>query len=316
MKPGRWLLLAGAFVGVAALSGLATRGHHVDKQATMQVDGRERTYTYHVPSSYDGTRPMPLVLALHGRLGQGAGEERLSHFDKISDANGFIVIYPDGLDRSWADGRGGTPSDRKEVDDVKFLSSLIDKFEADYKIDPTRVYAMGMSNGGFMSGRVACQLSNRIAAVAIVAASLSDTVAASCHPAEPISALILQGTNDPLVPLAGGALGHNGAGGVVLSHDATVEKFAKLDDCPEPPKKEHIADRAGDGTTIDATLYSGCAAGTEVRGYVVNGGGHAWPGGMQYFPASVIGKTSKNMDASEAIWDFFSRHTRSSASQP
>jgi len=308
MRTGQLLLAASAFLGVAALSGFAARGQRTDKQATLQVDVRSRTYTYHVPAGYDGSRAVPLVLALHGRLGQGSGEERLSHLDKVSDAHGFLVVYPDGLDRSWADGRGGTPSDRKGVDDVKFLSNLIDQLEREYRIDPTRIYATGMSNGGFMSGRVACELSGRVAAVAIVAASLSESVAANCHPEQPVSVLVLQGTDDPLVRLAGGPLGRNTAGGVVLSHDATVQKFADLDRCSSEPKKERIADQAGDGTTIDVATYSACAGGTEVRGYVVNGGGHAWPGGMQYFPASMIGKTSKNMDASEVIWEFFSRH--------
>jgi polyhydroxybutyrate depolymerase len=309
MRRGRWLLPAIAYVGVAALSGFAAHGRHADKHATLRVQGRDRTYSYHVPPSYDGTRAVPLVLALHGRLGQGSGEERLSHLDKISDERGFLVVYPDGLDRSWADGRGGTPSDHKGVDDVKFLASLIDQMETEYKVDRSRIYATGMSNGGFMTGRLACELSSRIAAVAIVAASLSEAVAASCHPEVPVSVLVLQGTEDPLVPLSGGALGRKTAGGVVLSHEATVEKFAKLDRCPAPPKKEHIADRAGDGTSIDTAIYSGCAAGSEVRSYVVNGGGHAWPGGMQYLPAAIIGKTSKNLETSEVIWEFFSRHT-------
>jgi len=309
-------LVAGAFVMVAAFSGFAARGRRADQQGRFRVDGLERTYLYHVPNRYDGTQAVPLVLALHGRLGQGSGEERLSHFDKLSDEHGFIVVYPDGLDRSWADGRGATPSDKKGVDDVKFLSTLIGTFEANYRVDPARVYATGMSNGGFMSGRLACQLSTRIAAVAFVAASVSDAVAANCHPEVPVSVLVLQGTDDPLVPFAGGALGKNGERGDVLSHDATVEKFAKLDRCPEPPKKEHIPDRAGDGTTIDISIYSGCAAGAEVRSYVVNGGGHAWPSGLQYFPASVIGKTSKNLDASEVIWEFFSQHPQSGATKP
>jgi polyhydroxybutyrate depolymerase len=308
MKRGRWLLLGGALLIFAALSGFAAHARRTDKQAALRVDGRERTYTYHLPSGYDGARAVPLVLALHGRLGRG--EERLSQLDKISDERGFLVVYPDGLDRSWADGRGDTPSDRKDVDDVKFLSKLIDQMEAEFKVHASRIYVTGMSNDGFMSGRLACQLSDRIAAVAIVAASLSETVAASCHPEAPVSVLVLQGTEDPLVPLAGGALGRKTAAGVVRSHDATVAEFAKLDGCSNGPKKERISDHEGDGTTIDVAIYSGCAGESEVRGYVVNGGGHAWPGGMQYLPPSIIGKTSKNMDASEVIWEFFATKQR------
>ena len=95
-----------------------------------------------------------------------------------------------------------------------------------------------------------------------------------------------------------------------MSHSATVQKFAHLDGCSSEPQTQRIPDQTGDGTTIDAVTYSGCAAGTEVRGYVVNGGGHTWPGGVQYLPAALIGKTTHNLNASDLIWEFFSKHQR------
>src|SRR5215831_16964511 len=139
-----------------------------DTRESITVDGRERTYDLHVPGSYDGSKSVPLVLALHGRLGTGEGQERLGHMDKTSDEHGFIIVYPDGLDRSWADGRGSSPSDKKGVNDVRFLSEIVAKLESQYKIDRGRVYATGMSNGGFMSARLACDFSGKLAAVAIV----------------------------------------------------------------------------------------------------------------------------------------------------
>lgn len=293
-----------AFLGVAVVGGYLVRVHSDDKRETLHIDGRVRTYAVHVPSKYDGTKASPLVLALHGRLGTGLGEERLAHLDKVSDEHGFLVVNPDGLNRSWADGRGGTPSDHKGVDDVKFLSALIDQIEHEYKVDAERVYATGMSNGGFMSGRLACELSERIAAVGIVGASLSESVAKSCQPQKPVSILIMQGTEDPLVPLAGGG------GGTILSHDDAVRKFVEVDQCRMEPKKEHIPDKTGDGTSIDVIVYQPCADGSEVRGYIVNEGGHTWPGGRQYLPAAIIGKTTHNLNGSEVIWDFLSRHTR------
>jgi polyhydroxybutyrate depolymerase len=167
-----------------------------------------------------------------------------------------------------------------------------------------------MSNGGFMSGRLACDLSGRVAAVAIVGASLSENVAANCHPAKPVSVLVVQGTADPLVPIRGGPLGHNFPGGAVLSHDAAIERFAEVNHCSGEPKKESIPDKAGDGTTLDVTTYGSCAEGTEVEGYVVNGGGHTWPGGMHYLPATFIGKTTRNVDGSKVTWEFFEKHER------
>ncbi len=310
MKPQNLALAVPFFLGVALMNGYLNRAGAHDQRGRVQADGRERTYDLHVPASYDGTKDVPLLVALHGRLGTGSGQQKLAHLDQVSDERGFLVVYPDGLERSWADGRGGTPADRNGVNDVRFISALIDKLESKYKVDRARIYATGMSNGGFMSGRLACDLSERIAAVAIVGASLSGSVAANCHPAKPISVLLIQGTEDPLVPVAGGELGHGSAGGVVLSHDAALERFVAANHCAREPKKEHIADKAGDGTNLDVTTYVSCAGGSEVAGYVVNGGGHTWPGGLQYLPVAFIGKTTQNLDGSNAIWEFLSRHSR------
>jgi polyhydroxybutyrate depolymerase len=309
MKLRHLALAVPLFFAVAAVSGYLVRARSGDRHGKLRVDGTERTYSLHVPASYDNTKPLPLVLALHGRLGTGIGEERLAHLDRVSDTHNFLVVYPDGLDRSWADGRNATPSDQHHIDDVKFLSALIDQLASEYKIDPARIYATGMSNGGFMSGRLACDLANRLAAVAIVAASLSQNVAKACHPT-PISAMIIQGTDDRLVPFAGGALGRDGSRGVALSHDAAILKFVEWNHCPDEPQRDHITDHSEDGTTIDVSTYAPCAQNSEVRSYVVNRGGHSWPGGTEYLPASIVGKTTRNLDASEVIWDFFSHHAR------
>jgi len=146
--------------------------------------------------------------------------------------------------------------------------------------------------------------------VAIVAASISTKVSAACQPAKPVSVLIFQGTDDPLVPFAGGVLGHNGERGLVLSHELAVRRWATLDHCAATPSTQHLAETVRDGTSIDLQAYSDCAGGSEVRGYTVQKGGHTWPGGLQYVPEIVVGKTTRNLDASEVLWDFFSHHTR------
>jgi polyhydroxybutyrate depolymerase len=105
--------------------------------------GRRRTYHIHVPPSYDGTRAVPLVVALHGRGGRGAGMMALTHFDRVADHEGFIVVFPDGYRRSWADGRGSTPADRAGLDDVAFIARLIDTLSVTYRIDPGRVFGPG-----------------------------------------------------------------------------------------------------------------------------------------------------------------------------
>ena len=209
------------FLGVAAVNGYMTRAGSDDLRGKMLVDARQRTYDLHVPTNYDGTKDAPLLIALHGRLGTGSDQQRRGHLDRLGDEFGFLVVYPDGLQRSRADGRGATPSDKSDVDDVKFISALIDTLESKYKVDRSRIYATGMSNGGFMTGRLACDLSDRIAAVAIVGASISENVAADCHPAKPVSALIIQGSEDPLVPF-GGALGRPRRGTAARCRGAEV----------------------------------------------------------------------------------------------
>ncbi len=305
----RWIhliIVAGALgptsIGLAQSPAQNLRG-------SMQVDGRERTYLAHVPPSYGGDRAVPLVLVLHGRLGDGRGTAELTQFDRVSDKHGFLVVYPDGLERSWADGRGGTPSDEKGVDDVAFLSALIRKLAHEYKVDTARVYATGISNGGFMSQRLACGLSEQIAAVGVVAATMGKNVASRCAPKLPVSVLVLIGTKDPLVPIEGGVM-RRGAGGAILSLDETAREWASLDGCKSKPEVTVEPDWAGDGTRIRRDTYSACKEGTEVLIYWIEGGGHTWPGGKQYLPELMIGKTTRNLDASEVIWKFFERHTQ------
>jgi polyhydroxybutyrate depolymerase len=310
MKLGKILIICAVLAGAAAMLVHLVRANSSDVEGKMAVDGRERTYLVHVPPSYSKATPAPLVVALHGRLGTGRGQEWLGHLDKVSDDHGFVVVYPDGINRSWADGRGGSPSDQANVNDVKFISELIDRLAAEHRIDSARVYVTGMSNGGFMSGRLACELADKIAAAALVGASMSVPTTTACKPSRAISVLIMQGTKDPFVPYQGGALGRNGSRGQILSHQDAVEKWVALNHCTAQPSKAQIPDEKGDGTSVDVAIYEPCAEGTEVRDYTIVEGGHTWPGGLQYLPQMIIGKTTKNMDASEVIWEFFARHSR------
>jgi polyhydroxybutyrate depolymerase len=296
-----WVLLLALWSGPFA---------HADSQGSLEVDGRTRTYKLHVPASYTASEPMPLVLVLHGRLGTGRSTIELTHFDKTSDAHGFMAVFPDGLHRSWADGRGATDSDKDGVNDVHFLSELIHKLLSDYRIDPSRVYVTGISNGGFMSQRVACELADQVAAVGIVAATMGEHTADACRPTKPISVMLLQGSKDPLVPIQGGPMGRNGSRGTILSLEATAQKWVSLDACNSTPESSALPDNAGDGTIVRKQAYSGCKGGSEVIRYAIEGGGHTWPGGKQYLPEMFIGKTTRNLDASEALWDFFSHHAR------
>ena len=301
-------LILNLSVLLAALS-LAPKTH-ANTQGSLTVDGRKRTYELHVPASYNSGQPAALVLALHGRLGTGHKTADLTHFDKVSDAHGFLTVYPDGLHRSWADGRGATDSDKEGIDDVKFISALIRSLSSHYRIDRSRVYAAGISNGGFMSQRIACALADQIDAAGVIAATMGERTANACQPARPASVIVFQGDKDPLVPIQGGPMGRNGSRGTILSLQATAEKWVRLNGCDSTPQSLALPDKAGDGTIVRKQTYSPCKENSEVVIYTIEGGGHTWPGGKQYLSEMFVGKTTHNVDASETLWEFFSRHTR------
>jgi polyhydroxybutyrate depolymerase len=176
-----------------------------DQSATFDFGGLSRTYLVDAPPG----RPTGLVVNLHGGTSTGSQEERLTNFDGVADANGFVVVYPDGIDRNWADGRGASEPDRRGVDDVGFLAALAGKLQNEYGIDPGHVFATGMSNGGFMSNRLGCDRADVFAAIAPVSGTLGANVA--CNPSRPVAVLEVHGTADPIVPFDGGTM--RGRGG-------------------------------------------------------------------------------------------------------
>jgi len=286
-----------------------------DPKFELVSGGKTRTYHLHTPAGYNSAKLWPLIIVIHGRLGTGAGMERIARYDAFADANGIIAVYPDGIDRSWADGRGTSPAEEKGVDDVAFFSTLLDNLESTYSVDASRVYATGISNGGFMSYRLGCELSARIAGVAPIAATLPVESVGRCRPARPVSLLAINGTQDPLVPYGGGGVRH-GAGGMVLSAEDSEKAWAKLDGCNATPAQDTLPATSSEGLETRREIYSGCEQNSSVELYTVVGGGHTWPGGGQYLPAFLVGKTSRDFDANEVIWKFFQAHTRAAVAVP
>lgn len=278
-----------------------------DTTYTLPSGGLTRSYLLHLPPS-TGDRPLPLVILLHGRLGTGAGMVRLTHFNTVADSAGVIVAYPDGWRRSWADGRMGTPADRQGVDDVAFILTMIDDIAGRAAVDTTRIYVAGISNGGFMTERLACEAGRRFAAVGVVSATFGDSLAARCRLHPPVPVEFFNGTADPLVPYSGGQLG--GGRGHVLGVDATVALWAEDEACPATPEVQALPDTAHDGTVIVRRSYSPCGGRGTVVAFKVEGGGHTWPGGTQYLPKRFVGIASKNLDASRELWRFFAARRR------
>ncbi len=299
------VVLALATVGVSASH---TQGASIDQ--AIDVGGIRRTYVLHVPPALPSTA-VPLVFILHGGGGTGRQIERATRFSDIADRAGFIAVYPDGIGRSWNDGRGDPhiTAQRERIDDVAFIAALIGALSQRYRVDSRRVYVTGISNGGFMSQLLAARLSSRIVAIAPVAAGMGPTVAASLRPDQPVSVLVINGTADPLVPYGGGPVARNR--GTTIPTEEIIMKWAAANRCAAAPASTYLPDvDATDRSRIKVTTYAGCAQRTEVVLYTIEGGGHTWPGGTQYLPARLIGPVNRDIDATDVIWKFFANHPR------
>jgi len=279
------------------------------KTINLTVDGNARSFIVYLPTGYNNAGKMPLIFAIHGGSGTPEGMINIANFKPISDREKVVLIYPAGIQNNWNDGRPTTPN-QLGINDVSFFNQMCDYAIANLSVDGTKIYATGISNGGFMSSRLGCELSNRIAAIAVDAATIeATTIASSCNPGRPVPAIYIHGTTDPLVPFTGGTVSP-GAGGTAISHFQAIDKWITINGCNTTPTITDLPDIANDGTTIKQRVYSNSTNGSEVVSYVITNGGHTWPQGYQYLNELIIGKTSQDMNACEVIWSFFKRFRR------
>lgn len=310
MKHFRPAWTLGILITVVAGSAL-TPASGASIARTIASGGRQRTFVLHVPPSLRTDVPSALVFVLHGGGGTGTGIERITGFSAVADRARFLAVYPDAVDRNWNDGRGAPQirSQHDAIDDVGFISALITQLSQEYRIDPRRVFASGISNGGFMSQLLAARLSDRLAAIAAVSAGMGPAVAASLRPARPVSVLVINGTADPLVPFGGGPVA--GSRGETISTGGIIRKWVEANRCSVDPVVVQFPDAdPTDGTRVKKTAYAACAEGSVVVLYTIEGGGHTWPGGRQYLPRAVVGRVSRDIDANGVIWAFFAAHPR------
>lgn len=282
--------------------------------ATLRTpDGRDRTYHVYAPSNVTpgatSGPAVPLLLALHGGGGSGLQFERTSGFDGLAEANGFVVVYPDGIGggpnravlRTWNGGRCCGAAARTGVDDVGFVRLLVAKLETQYPIDRSRVYVAGHSNGGMLAYRLACELSDEIAAVGVQSTSLESDV---CRPAKPVSLLHIHGTADRNVPIDGGR-GPNAISGVDYAPPIDgVRTVARLDGCQADP----VVTKDADNPDVTVQRWEECDAGVEVVFMTVNGAPHAW---MGHTPPRNGTRAYEKLDSSLTIWTFLAAHARS-----
>jgi len=266
------------------------RPQPLDADWTIQSGGMARVAHVHVPASYDPTRPIPVVLNFHGYTSDGTQQELLSNMIAKADAAGFVAVHPEGYHNSWNAGACCGDAASMKLDDVQFVRDLLDALEHDVCVDAKRVYATGMSNGGFLSHRLACELSDRIAAVAPVAGVLGIS---SCTPGRPVPVMHFHGTADMLVPYDGDPS---------LGFPSVPDTFAgwqQRDGCIGSPVQTFSQ---GDS---QCHTYEQCAGGVEVTLCTVTGGGHTWPGGT---PVPSLGWTTPYLSATDAMWAFFVAH--------
>jgi len=266
---------------------------------TIVSSGQKRQYLLYVPKSYDHAKPTPLVISMHGAAGWPAQQMNLSRWNRLAESQGFMVVYPSGssVPRTWHVDRGAGL-----MRDVRFISALLDTLEAAYNIDPTRIYANGISNGGGMAFVLSCTLSDRIAAVGLVAAAQS-LPWNWCKDDRPVAMIAFHGTADPIVPYQGGPLGDpfNPVKVIFPAVQDWVANWARRNQCGANPVESAVAP---DVTRIG---YMHCAEDALVVLYAVQGGGHSWPGGKP-LPEWWVGPTSNSIDATSQMWTFFREH--------
>ena len=279
---GRTTALMAVVLGFLAFSGVrASAVPAGDFPDGLTFGGLQRNYLVHAPAGL--AQPTGLVINLHGAGMTGGAQAAMTNYNAVADQHGFVVVYPDGIDFSWADGRGASVPDRQGIDDVGFLVALADRLTQDFGIDPGRVFATGMSAGAFMANRLACSRADVFSAVAPIAGTLGS--AFPCSPSQPVSVLSVHGTADNVVPFSGGPMVGRGGASDILAAPAMAQTWRESNGCPAPVEDSPAP-------SVHRFTSAGCADGTEVSFVQIDGGGHTW------------------LDASFASAQFFATHGR------
>lgn len=312
MKRLSLILLAIGALAIGALACVRQQGSPapaagppVDSRRELIHDGRTRTYYLHVPRSHDWTRPAPLVMVFHGGGGKAQNAIRTTRFNDLADEEGFIVVYPNGTGPrdlnvevfTWNGGTCCGNAMLENADDVGFARAVLADVRSIAAVDGKRVYAAGLSNGGIMAYRLACEAADVFAAIGSVAGTLNY---APCKPSRPISVIHFHGTADEHLPYEGGY----GPQSIVQVNFAsvrdTIKTWLALNDCAPPPRLEEF-------DNIRHETWGGCSGGSSVELYTIIGGQHAWPGADD--PAWAGGdEPTQTISATQLIWEFFKSH--------
>ena len=306
---------------LCAFSWSQKRAGTLTKNLLLEWNGEVRRYYLYVPADLSDA-PVPLVIVLHG--GDQTLEEVVRHapaqWMQLADRDRFIVAYPAGRNMHWHDCRDDNHGPDADTDDVGFISALIDELTKGYAVDQQRIYASGESNGGMMCYRLACELSDRIAAIGAVAANNPAIHTECTRPVNPVSILIMNGTADPIMPWDGGCIKDRRGKcwknkGTVMSTIETVELWRSFLQADAAPAIDEFPDiNKTDNSTVTQETYAHGIGGTEVVLYKVNNGGHTYPtiewktsdAGRTILP---LGNQNQDIESIDQIWEFFKRHT-------
>ena len=277
---------------------------------SLQHQNYQRQYIVHLPPGYNNNSPTPAVIVLHGGSGNYQSVQGFTQMNFVSNQNDFLAIYPQGIGNappgySWADGRN-TTADQAGIDDVGFMSKLIDTLYNDYNIDTNRVYICGFSNGGFMTQRLACETPELFAAIGGLGCSIDTNLIQTCNPNQAVPMAYFSGTADPEVPYNGGAM-NNPIVTPIVAIDTAVQFWVKNNNCQTAEPVVNIPDNVPeDSSTVELYKYTDCDCDADFYFYKIINGGHTWPGvPVPQFPQ--LGNTNEDIHASYLLWDFFSK---------
>jgi polyhydroxybutyrate depolymerase len=283
---------------LTVFSSVALAQRNAGTQQTFTHNGVERGYRVVIPDSLFEVdpEPVPMAIMLHGG---GGNARQMANYTRFHEyAPDWIVVYPSAIDENWNDGRfydshwGGNPPD-----DSAFVAALVEEIANTFEVDRDRVYVGGISNGGHMSLRLGCEHSDLFAGIVAVTANLPTEL--TCEPTHPLSVLVINGTEDPLVPYEGGEVAFNR--GSVISTDDTVDFWVDHNRCEAVSIITTWDADPDDETSVEISTYNDCNSDVFVQLYKVVGGGHTWPGTPLYAPERTIGRSSAEFHASEEI---------------
>ena len=301
---GAALALIGLPVAIVPIEAFSFYSANRDNGSFVS-SGEKREYLLYVPKSYDRTKPAPLVVSMHGAGLWGASQRDISRWNDLADRKGFIVVYPSGVGGKGVRVWRVEPGDDL-TKDVRFISELIDTLSRSYNIDSTRIYANGLSNGGGMSFALSCTLSDRIAAVGLVAAAqtlpwgwCTEAGGARREAERPVPMIAFHGTADPEIPYDGGSSWISPR--PFPSTPKWAANWARRNRCVANAVETTVA------SDVTRREYTGCADDAAVVLYTIHGGGHTWPGGMP-LPEWFVGRTTRSIDATSLMWAFFTEH--------